>query len=260
MPALRLRLRTTCATCGHPIPLTSAILPVACPTCDAIATLGAGSFGWVVQDGMSPRSSSEGDAIVGDAAPAGVTCNGCQAPIDEATLERGFAAGGITCRCGRDVHVRAVPVAADGTAWWSAFVGESTHEKPAPTAEPVHFACPNCGGALLVDGQTRTPPCRHCGTRAYLPDDLWRALRPTPRVEPFYLWVDAAWENQWTTKRRAALKWAIVACVAIWGGLVVGGLVTGIDDIAGPAVGAGWIPATIAGMLLYRALTPKRTG
>ena len=43
---------------------------------------------------------------------------------------------------------------------------------------PVIFTCPQCGGALKVDGSDRLIPCTFCGASVYLPDDLWLRLHP----------------------------------------------------------------------------------
>src|SRR5579883_607638 len=204
MPALKLRLRTTCATCGNPIPLTSAHLPVACPTCDAVSAMGFGAFAWVVLERVSARGPSEDAALLGDAEPSDVACPVCRAVASDEAIEKGLAQGELACGCGNVVQVRAVPDEIDPNGWWTALVGETSRAKRAPSEAPVHFACTQCGGALLVDGTTRTPTCRFCNTRVYVPDDLWRALRPTPRAEPFYLWVDSAWSERWDARERRA--------------------------------------------------------
>jgi len=50
-------------------------------------------------------------------------------------------------------------------------------EAPAVSG-PVAFTCPQCGGALMVDGTERMMPCKFCGVNVYLPDDLWFRLHP----------------------------------------------------------------------------------
>lgn len=258
MPALRLRLRATCVTCGNPVPLTGAELAIVCPTCDAPMMLDASAFQWVMPADVTSRTPSENAVVLGEAVPAVVECGACQTHVDDASIELGCARGGLICRCGRAIHLRAVPRELDAEQWWGVFVGESVREKVPPTTQPVHFTCPSCGGALLVDGATRTPACRHCATRAYLPDDLWRALRPTPRAEPFYLWVDPAWQERWTEERRAAIKWAIVVAIVAYAALVVGAVATGNEAIYGPAVAAGWMPAWAAADIAYGRLKPER--
>lgn len=258
MPALRLRLRATCVTCGNPVPLTGAELAIVCPTCDAPMMLDASAFQWVMPADVTSRTPSENAVVLGEAVPAVVECGACQTHVDDASIELGCARGGLICRCGRAIHLRAVPRELDAEQWWGVFVGESVREKVPPTTQPVHFTCPSCGGALLVDGATRTPACRHCATRAYLPDDLWRALRPTPRAEPFYLWVDPAWQERWTEERRAARKWAICSGIVVYSGLVGGTMMSGNEAIYGPALAAGWMPAWAVAAILYGRLAPKR--
>ena len=142
-------------------------------------------------------TSGEGAVVLGEAQSARVACVACGAFFEDRVIESALQHGVLTCQCGRDIAFRAVPVAVDPESWWTAFIGESVPERAAPATKPVHFPCPNCGGALMVDGTTRTPDCRHCSTRAYLPDDLWHALRPTPKAEPFYLWIDPTYYGDW---------------------------------------------------------------
>ena len=49
------------------------------------------------------------------------------------------------------------------------------------------FGCLSCGGALKVDGGSRTPKCDHCGNSNYLPDALWLRLHPAPTVHAFFV-------------------------------------------------------------------------
>ena len=58
-------------------------------------------------------------------------------------------------------------------------VMETGAEGEAPAVSgPVAFTCPQCGGALVVDGTERLMPCEFCGVKVYLPDDLWFRLHP----------------------------------------------------------------------------------
>lgn len=113
-------------------------------------------------------------------------------------------------------------------------------------------------GARCSSTARRARPRAVIARRAYLPDDLWRALRPTPRAEPFYLWVEPAWQERWTEERRAAIKWAIVVAIVAYGALVLGAVATGSEAIYGPAVAAGWMPAWAAAAIAYGRLKPKR--
>ena len=252
MPGLRFKLRTTCVSCGNPVPMTSASLDLACPSCAAPKRLAPGDLDWIVAAG--PRSSlatsakvtnGEGATVLGECESAPIACGGCGATIDDEALVGALSRGGLTCRCGRDVAVRRLPPELDGDGFWTAFVGETSEARAAPAGAPVQFACPSCGGALLVDGATRTPPCRFCSTRVYLPDDLWRALHPTPTAEPFYLWVDPAYYAYWTRRTDTGTRLGcfaailVVVALAIAGSVIV--VVGGVTDSdTGEPLGWWW--------------------
>ena len=205
MPALQLRLRTTCSTCGHTIPLVSAHLPIACPACDAASPVDARAFSWVARERVTERGETEGTTLLGVAEPSDVKCAICGAVAAEEAIERGLARSELRCGCGNVITVRKVPDGIDRNGWWSALVGETSREKPATSATPVAFECPECGGALQVDGTMRTPTCTSCNTRVHLPDALWRALRPAPTAVPFYLWVRGDRSDGWEARRSRAL-------------------------------------------------------
>ena len=52
---------------------------------------------------------------------------------------------------------------------------------------PVVFTCPQCGGALKVDGSDRMVPCKFCNVDVYLPDDLWLRLHPAKKKERWFI-------------------------------------------------------------------------
>lgn len=269
MPALALRLRTTCSTCGHPVPLTNARRPLApCPTCDAPVPLDAAAFAWVMRPGVDARSPGEGATLLGDGSPSSVACRSCGASVDDAAIERGVAAGSLTCPAGHAIAVRPVPGELSPVRWWSVFLGESERAAFTPSSQPVHFTCASCGGALLADGTTRTPACRFCETRAYLPEDLWRTLRPTPRVEPFYLWVSQAFRDHWTREREGAFRWAVWTFVTVWPGVglalltlaFLSGEPSSSESAVWEAVGmwacGGWLPAWAAAHVVHAKRSP----
>ncbi len=231
-------------------------------------TLGSAAFAWVMRPGVDARGPDEGAALLGEVSPARVACRACGGSVDDDAIERGVAEGSLICPSGHAIAVRPVPSEMGRAPWWSAFLGESDRDRVAPSAEPVQFTCANCGGALLADGTTRTPPCRFCETRAYLPEDLWRALRPTPRVEPFYLWVAPAFCDKWTRDRKAALRWAVWTCVAVWPGVglallamaYLSGAPSSSESGWWQAVGiwgcAGWMAAWAAAHIVHAKRSP----
>ena len=285
MPGFRLHLRTTCVTCGNPIPMSAATRAIVCPTCDTPKTLTSADFRWIMRarpgypmDASDSSTSGGQRVLLGEARSALVACSACGASLDDRTLEGALAQGGVTCPCGHLVPIRPVPPELDPERWWTAFIGESTVTPVPPATKPVHFTCPHCGAGLMVDGTTRTPDCGYCARRTFLPDDLWNAVRPTPKANPFYLWVDPTWYSRWRyLKGRRA--WA-----AFWTGvLVVFGIAAafaatalfpwvdsliGTSDTGGPVpwyeralftVTFSWMVAWAAGSIVFYRMNPTRT-
>lgn len=60
----------------------------------------------------------------------------------------------------------------------------------AASDRPVVFSCPQCGGALKIDGTARMVPCRFCDVDVYLPDDLWLRLHPAKKKERWFAVYD----------------------------------------------------------------------
>ncbi len=85
------------------------------------------------------------------------------------------------CSCGNSMEITAPPVWFPGVfkgARWVAGATRSTGTGKEP--EPVTMTCGSCGGPFSVTGDVRNPPCPHCGTGTFLPDDLWYHFNPAP--------------------------------------------------------------------------------
>jgi len=54
----------------------------------------------------------------------------------------------------------------------------------------IVFTCPQCGGALKIDGSERMPVCQFCNTNVYLPDDLWLRMHPAKMKVRWYVACD----------------------------------------------------------------------
>ena len=66
-------------------------------------------------------------------------------------------------------------------------IGEKLAEYGQPAAKPVMFSCLSCGGALKVDGKSRTVSCTQCNNDNYLPDALWLRLHPIKVSHSFFV-------------------------------------------------------------------------
>lgn len=54
----------------------------------------------------------------------------------------------------------------------------------------VSTQCNNCGGALKVDGTSRSVDCEFCSTTNILPDHVWRIFHPPRALRRFWLIFD----------------------------------------------------------------------
>lgn len=87
----------------------------------------------------------------------------------------------LLCSCGNSMEIKAPPPwfpgVFKGAKWVAGATGSTgTGERP----EPVTMTCGSCGGPFTVTGDVRNPPCPHCGTGTFLPDDLWFHFNPAP--------------------------------------------------------------------------------
>ncbi len=79
--------------------------------------------------------------------------------------------------------------------------GEGSEVQLESSSDPIALQCPNCGGSLLVDGDTRTETCRFCDSEVHLPDGLWKILHPVRKALRWFLLVDYSampfsWESE----------------------------------------------------------------
>ncbi len=121
-------------------------------------------------------------------------CQDCKAEFPDDLLKKSVADGGFACLgCQRHIRVRkATPLALSLIMEADLLVhegptGENLGSNGNAAIEPVLFGCLACGGALPVDGSTRTPKCTHCGSANYLPDALWLRLHPAPTSQAFFV-------------------------------------------------------------------------
>ncbi|MFT4624388.1 MAG: hypothetical protein ACI8PZ_003047 [Myxococcota bacterium] len=206
--SLALQATVTCPSCHQPVHVQGLATTALCPACQSPLQLSAEtwasmfSLGDVLEALEGPSGSMRTCTMLGGVsaktaygrqAPA---CSGCGTAPPLADVPALVAAGGWSCGCGQTVRVRPADdlaqVVVPGARW---VVGEgatadSTHEGRGG-AQPVHFQCMACGGALVVDGSTRNVTCTYCAGSNYLPDGLWLRLHPPTTVRTLYVLADA---------------------------------------------------------------------
>jgi DNA-directed RNA polymerase subunit RPC12/RpoP len=121
------------------------------------------------------------------------TCQGCKGQLDPAALAASLDAGACSCpACGARVRLRradALCLAMRPTLRLlvGEGVGGAVEGEMQKLRQPVLFACMGCGANLPVDGTARMVTCTYCNAPNYLPDGLWQAINPVPKMTPLFL-------------------------------------------------------------------------
>lgn len=85
---------------------------------------------------------------------------------------------------------RAVPGAMLIAGAWPEIEDGTMGEESPEVSSPVAYNCPQCAGALMIDGKERLVTCEYCGTRAYLPDDLWLSIHPAKKKNRWFVGLE----------------------------------------------------------------------
>jgi DNA-directed RNA polymerase subunit RPC12/RpoP len=186
-----LEIGIKCPKCDSPVPLNGPWQVAHCDSCqtdiDIPSDYWPDIFGDMLEDIKSDLAEGEGrnSTIFGTFhttmlyGELHARCEGCKTKFEpKADLTEGYT---HTCEeCGRKIEVIPSPQWLKGAT--TLFVDASLQSKSAveetDISSPIAFTCPQCGGALMVDGKERLLPCQFCGVSVYLPDDLWLRLHP----------------------------------------------------------------------------------
>jgi Zn finger protein HypA/HybF involved in hydrogenase expression len=186
-----------CPKCDGPVPLNGPWETAHCDRCqtdiDVPHDFWTDMFDDIIEDIKTDLAEGEGrnstifgtfntTLLYGHLIPY---CLECKTDLDMDKMDLALAKPYVhKCpNCGSETNVDPPPAwAKEEYAKARVFVNaimESGDEGEAPTVSgPVAFTCPQCGGALMIDGTERLMPCKFCGVNVYLPDDLWFRLHP----------------------------------------------------------------------------------
>ncbi len=122
-------------------------------------------------------------------------CQRCNGPVlGPGTLAEAAPQGHCHCpACGRRIRVRLADALCKEMCPGARFLVHEILPDDAAIearAEPVVFACMQCGGSLPADGAARTITCTYCQSSNYLPDAVWQKLNPVPKPETFFLVIE----------------------------------------------------------------------
>jgi hypothetical protein len=168
-----IELRTTCDGCARPLPVNRLTPRVRCLACRA----------------DNPIVPESWDVLLHDA----LVADPDDAPATVALRHAGRAyqvrfAPGATASGESRARPDDLP---DGIlVGLSAIIGEDPPDEARPETGPIPFVCPQCAGALTVDGKVRIVHSGFCGADTLLSDAVWARLHPSDGVRAWYLRID----------------------------------------------------------------------
>ena len=190
----------TCTHCGNPVVVNGPLREPVCPSCLKAIPVPADVWAEIVGDYLAdysttkPGSGGESTMMTGGLTiryssvrlpPPDPACPDCEENWDLRSVENGFD-GVLRCaKCPRTTPVFPAPdwLAEKVPQAKQVFFAEREgSEQPDgnPSAKPVALTCPQCGGGLVVTGESeRTVPCKYCEVDVYLPDGVWKRLHPS---------------------------------------------------------------------------------
>jgi len=203
MPYAIIETAISCPHCDEPVPLNGPWEAVHCDHCQSDIEVPrdflVDMLRSVLKDlpelepGTGNNSTIFGTfrqtLLAGNLAPY---CVACKTDFDPATMNPSM--GSKACpKCGENYVVTAAPewlteLLPQVEYFMNAVLIDKSGEDADKTADrPVVFTCPQCGGALKIDGSTRMVPCKFCNVDVYLPDDLWLRLHPSKKKERWFV-------------------------------------------------------------------------
>lgn len=240
MKGICLEIKTTCTSCGNPLPLNALVDKFLCPACQHTAEFSYEFWKDSILDvkeilndlkKMGENEGRNSTVMTGQYTFQRLyvnqkpRCGKCKIQLDSNKYEEFSAAGCAVCtNCGSKISVRHLSGASADTLYnINYLIGEDTDlfssdKKSAKTpnaVKPILFTCPSCAGNLEVDGSERVIKCKFCDSEIYLPDDLWHRIHPVKVVERWYIVVD---ESRPITKPKspdAFQGWETVSDAAI---------------------------------------------
>lgn len=209
-----LKIRIDCPECGGGINVDAPHPTVRCGECHADVPLVGGSgeslWPWIIHNAMRSKGRD------GVFANTSLLDTGATVPFVYLAAHRGSVprcpqcgdlmtalgqtadgtTGDVFCTaCGAPVPTWPASYAdADGDetrfqVFWAPPPGAaSPASTPVASVKPVSFACPTCGGKLVIESETRRiVSCQYCDADAYLPSELWNHLHPVRRRQAFWI-------------------------------------------------------------------------
>lgn len=214
-------IRTSCGSCGQPVPVNGPFLEVTCASCFNKVHVPAEIFAGFLNDfeeeydGLAEREGSGGTLMSGSGtykyghwrlAPR---CSSCKKPLSLPDSE-----GTVSCQCGVKYQMYKAPEWLAGKVpsvmrciSLEAPVNDSSAEPDTAlgsgSAKPVVMSCPQCSGALSISSENeRIMSCQYCDSEVFIPDAVWKRLHPVKTVEGWYACFQGKTGKQLQAARR----------------------------------------------------------
>jgi len=213
MLSVCLEIKTTCSSCGNPLPVNALVSRIHCSSCQADSDFSNELWSESILESTLKEgiTFAENEArqetvmtgqynfqiLYGRQNPR---CANCKTPLDENLFEAYTSAGKAVCtKCNSEVSFRKIPDELKTIFQTVNYIaGEDADQIPGGQSKnveqnrskPLLFTCPSCAGNLEIDGKERTITCKFCGSEIYLPDDLWLRMHPVKTVGRWYLIFD----------------------------------------------------------------------
>jgi DNA-directed RNA polymerase subunit RPC12/RpoP len=201
-----IKLLVVCRECNLPTPISTLAAAQRCTSCLADIDL-SGDFWRKLAGEAIDRLVENAPALPQEVVDFGarftarieygrtdLACDSCALPLDPARVVD--AVGDpplLSCdNCSGALLVRPADDFARAIHRGARYlIGEKARQfVPLPSLETIAFECSNCGAAVLVDGERRSPDCAYCSSQCLVPDALWFSIHPPPRRHRFYLLIE----------------------------------------------------------------------
>lgn len=211
MQSFCFEIKTTCKSCGNPIPINAFVENIYCETCNNKNVISPENWNSIVPENIKEAEDfTEGEGqntkmFTGEHefsilfGKQKARCSKCKTTISEDAIYN-IDSGNYTCvKCSNIISVRKsddyikkiIPES-------KLIVGEDVNQfgsgtdgiKKPTEQKPVLFKCPACGANLEIDGTKRVINCKYCDSKVYLPDDLWFELHPAKTSDRWYIILD----------------------------------------------------------------------
>lgn len=214
-------IRTSCGSCGQPVPVNGPFQEITCPSCFEKVHVPPDIYAGFMNDFEEEyEGNAEGEGSGGTLMSGSGTykygvwrltprCSACKKPLVLPDSQ-----GKIRCECGVEYMFYASPKSLAEkvpSLKWCISGEEPTHEgcaEPASTLsgdslKPVVMSCPQCSGALSISAEKeRIMACSYCDSEVYIPDAIWTRLHPVKKVQEWFACFDGKTVKQINSERR----------------------------------------------------------